>query len=123
MKQTVTFTQNEAIEKYGKEVAEKLFNFYQEAKKGIVEFSFTKVNGEIRQAKGTLNPDLVEGLSDSERKYLKEVFPTEDVPEGEISLFDYRSIVGKQHYYDVEKGGIRQFDPNKLVLKNKEFYI
>lgn len=115
MKQTVTITKNEAIEKYGKEVAEKLFNFYQEAKKGIVEFSFTKVNGEVRQAKGTLNPDLLEGLSDSEREYLKEVFPTEDVPEGEISLFDYRSIVGKQHYYDVEKGGIRQFDPNKMV--------
>lgn len=115
MKQTIVMTKKEAIKKYGKDVAQKLFDFYQEAKDGIVEFSFTKVNGEIRKAKGTLNPDLVEGLSDSEREYLKEVFPTEDVPEGEISLFDYRSIVGKQHYYDVEKGGIRQFDPNKMV--------
>jgi len=107
-------TKKEAIEKYGKDVAEKLFDFYEKAKVGIIEFSFTKVNGEVRQAKGTLNPDLVEGLSDSEREYLKEVFPTEDVPEGEISLFDYRSIVGKQHYYDIDKGGIRQFDPLKL---------
>lgn len=114
MKQTIVMTKKEAIKKYGKDVAQKLFDFYQEAKDGIVEFSFTKVNGEIRKAKGTLNPDLVEGLSDSEREYLKEVFPTEDVPEGEISLFDYRSIVGKQHYYDVDKGGIRQFDPTKM---------
>lgn len=114
MKQTILLKKDEAIEKYGKEVAEKLFSFYEKAKVGIVEFSFTKVNGEVRQAKGTLNPDLVEGLSDSEREYLKEVFPTEDVPEEEISLFDYRSIVGKQHYYDVDKGGIRQFDPLKL---------
>lgn len=115
MKQTVTITKNEAIEKYGKDVAEKLFSFYEKAKVGIVEFSFTKVNGEVHQAKGTLNPDLVDGLSDSEWEYLKEVFPTEDVPEGEISLFDYRSIVGKQHYYDIDKGGIRQFDPSKMV--------
>ena len=114
MKQTIVMTKKEAIKKYGKDVVQKLFDFYQEAKDGIVEFSFTKVNGEICKAKGTLNPDLVEGLSDSEREYLKEVFPTEDVPEGEISLFDYHSIVGKQHYYDVDKGGIRQFDPLKL---------
>lgn len=114
MKQTILLKKDEAIEKYGKDVAEKLFDFYEKAKGGIVEFSFTKVNGEVRQVKGTLNPDLVEGLSESEREYLKEVFPTEDVPEGEISLFDYRSIVGKQHYYDIDKGGIRQFDPLKL---------
>lgn len=114
MKQTILLKKDEAIEKYGKDVAEKLFDFYEKAKAGIVEFSFTKVNGEVRQAKGTLNPDLVDELSDSEREYLKEVFPTEDVPEGEISLFDYRSIVGKQHYYDIDKGGIRQFDPLKL---------
>ena len=114
MKQTIVMTKKEAIEKYGKDVAEKLFDFYEKAKVEIIEFSFTKVNGEVRQTKETLNPDLVEGLSDSEREYLKEVFPTEDVPEGEISLFDYRSIVGKQHYYDIDKGGIRQFDPLKL---------
>ena len=114
MKQTILLKKDEAIEKYGKDVAEKLFDFYEKAKGGIIEFSFTKVNGEVRQAKGTLNPDLVDGLSDSEREYLKEVFPTEDVPVGEISLFDYRSIVGKQHYYDIDKGGIRQFDPLKL---------
>lgn len=69
MKQTVTITKNEAIKKYGKDVAEKLFSFYEKAKVGIVEFSFTKVNGEVRQAKGTLNPDLVDGLSDSGRNY------------------------------------------------------
>ena len=39
MKQTILLKKDEAIEKYGKEVAEKLFSFYEKAKVGIVEFS------------------------------------------------------------------------------------
>ncbi len=28
-------------------------------KSSIVEFTFTKLNGEVREAKGTINPDLI----------------------------------------------------------------
>ena len=62
----------------------------------IVSFTFRKVNGEIRHAKGTRNLDIA-------RNYTGEYIPT---PKGEEQL---------NSYYDVEVMGWRSYKPENLI--------
>lgn len=90
-----------------------IHQFYDAISKNIIEFSYKKNDGTTRKAKGTVNMDLL-NLTDKRREYLSTVF---DLSE-EFSLFDKGSVNGYFHYFDVESGGIRQFNPDKLQYKD-----
>lgn len=67
-----------------------------ELKTGIKKFSFTKVDGTIREANGTCNIDII-----SEENAL---------PKGVIK--DNDNVI---RYYDVDKGGWRSFKVDNFI--------
>lgn len=64
----------------------------------IVEFTFIKTNGELRKAKGTLNFDKAEGMTEN------------DMPKG-ICRNNYDVIC----YWDIDKQGWRSCKENSIV--------
>lgn len=70
--------------------------FKESLRNGVVEFSYEKKDGTIREAKGTLN---------------SEVYGKEHEPKG--TGFEVPENIIK--YYDLDKEGWRSFDFNKLI--------
>ena len=61
---------------------------------GLVRFSFQKMNGEVREAVGTLKPDLF------------------TAPPKGTDRVEYMTLV---RYYDVEKNAIRSFRAERII--------
>lgn len=74
--------------------AHKVLRLNEAMQHGLVRFTFQKINGEVRNAIGTLRPDLFVAPP-----------PTVEEPEG-LTLV---------RYYDVEKNGIRSFRAERIV--------
>lgn len=63
-------------------------------KKGEVEFYFRKQNGEVRTAKGTLNPELFGYLPQGLRKPNIRIFVYWDLEKNEFRSFNLWSYLG-----------------------------
>lgn len=70
--------------------------FKESLRNGVVEFSYEKKDGTIREAKGTLN---------------SEVYGEENKPKG--TGFEVPENIVK--YYDLDKEGWRSFNFDKLI--------
>lgn len=74
--------------------ASKVLRLYHALQQGSVRFTFQKQNGEIRQAVGTLRPDL----------FVK--------PPKSIEQPEYLTVL---RYYDMEKDAIRSFRAERIL--------
>ena len=100
-----------------KDKADTYLLWYGAALNDVVNFSYTKKNGEKRYAKGTLNPKLVlDAISPDEREDILEQFDVKSLKFGEVNLFPSPTSQRHQHYFDVSSGAVRQFDPNTVVF-------
>lgn len=77
--------------------------------KGIVNFTYTKVDGTIRHAHGTINADFIE--DDDKSAYLQKLYDTKA-----SDFLDKIMNNGYLTYYDVDKKEIRCFDPDSAKL-------
>lgn len=72
---------------------------------GKAEFVYEKVNGDLRKAKGTMNPDDINApMSPESLKYFKDLFD-------ESNQLDIFSMPEYIKYFDLDKNSIRQFSP------------
>lgn len=78
-------------------IGKEIERFKKELRKGEVKFKYYKVNGDIRDAVGTLNPDIIG----------KENMPNGDK---EINYSDYNI-----RYFDLEKKDWRSFKVSNLI--------
>ncbi len=74
--------------------AEKVLRLFHALQQGLVRFTFRKQNGEIRQAVGTLRPDLF-------------VQPPKSIEQTE-----YLTVL---RYYDIEKDAIRSLRAERIL--------
>ena len=81
----------EELEERGltREESEKLASFISDAKKCVLNFSYKKKDGTIRQAVGTINVSVIKDhpnvlIDEFELEYLEDIFETEDIPEGTV---------------------------------------
>lgn len=68
--------------------------------KGVVTFKYQKKDGSIREAKGTINSEIIGSVYSSKGSF-----------GGGFSPSDY----GYKSYWDVECKGWRCYDPDKLI--------
>ena len=70
-----------------------LFKLANKMKNSIVEFYYQKINGEIRQAFGTLQPSYFENLKGTERKRNELLFTYFDSEKNEFRSFKKFNII------------------------------
>jgi hypothetical protein len=76
--------------------------FKQALKEGKVKFEYKKVDGSIRKALGTLNPELMPGTGATEKK----------IEDGKKKRFVPPSIL---IYFDLESEGFRSFRKDNFI--------
>lgn len=98
--------------------AEEISEFKKKLYEGPVEFTYTKVNGDKRDAKGTMKPDLlplpkeVESKPEGEREA--------DVKAAEKKVIKKRTLPADSVlYYDLDANGFRSFKVSNLVSFKK----
>lgn len=112
----------EELEERGltREESEKLASFILDAKKGVLNFSYKKKDGTIRQAVGTINVSVIKDhpnvlIEEFELEYLEDLFDTEGIPAGTVP-FDTNLVQDlKILYYDIEQRSIRSFTSGNLI--------
>lgn len=82
---------------------------FKALKNGIASFTYTKVDGSIRHAQGTINADFITDASNP--SYVKKLYNTKD-PKFVTNITNNGYIT----YYDVNKKEIRCFDPKEAKL-------
>ena len=98
----------------------KFAKFYEDAKTGVIDFSYIKKDGSVRFARGTLNPELAlkeGGITEDELFDLEEQFNLKKLKTDEINLFPSPTSKKHLHYIDVTAGGVRQLNPNTLIYQ------
>lgn len=86
MVQTIESLIKEGI--VSEEKAPQFAKFYEDAKTGVIDFSYIKKDGSVRFARGTLNPELAlkeGGITEDELFDLEEQFNLEKLKTGEIA--------------------------------------
>lgn len=78
--------------------------FIEAMKEGPVNFEFKKVDGTIRKAKGTLNPDLIPGATDKK------------IEDGKKKRFVPPTVIV---YWDLESHGFRSFRKENFIKFEK----
>ena len=92
----------------------------EESEKGVLNFSYKKKDGTLRQAVGTINVSVIKDhpnvlIDEFELEYLEDIFETEDIPEGTVP-FDTNLVQDlKILYYDIEQRSIRSFTSGNLI--------
>ena len=102
------------------EKAPQFSKFYEDAKTGVIDFSYIKKDGSVRFARGTLNPELAlkeGGITEDELFDLEEQFNLKKLKTDEINLFPSPTSKKHLHYIDVTAGGVRQLNPNTLIYQ------
>jgi hypothetical protein len=90
-------------------------NFILRGSYEIFDFSYTKKDGTIRKARGTLNVDLIkELLSPDEFIKFKTIFDEVFNDGNTILAFQDNALNGYCLYFDTECMNIRQFKPSLL---------
>lgn len=121
MRSMFYLTKEELIERgLPPEGAEKVANFISDAKKGVLSFVYKKVDGNIRNAVGTINVSVIKEhpnvlIDEFELEYLEDIFETEELPEGSVPFDTDLVRELKVLYYDIEQNAIRSFNSSNLI--------
>ena len=95
-------------------------NFFCNAKKGEVNFSYLNQDGDERSTRGTLSvsclkehPDII--LDNFEMEYLEDLFTPTELVEGGYYPFTGSSSETTIVYFDTEFAGLRSLDIKSLI--------